>query len=185
MKSIFDRLWPEPVYVPRLCLKTDSSQTRARFLLMQSFYRLKIPREEWPSFDFYGPSSDDDKLRSSYGCPVFQPPSYDCLNETQEQWEARANEHWQDHVRKFLEWAGGMVRLDEAAGELVRVRRRRSTDNGRITERLRFEWTALKLYGLTCAEIADRQAGCTKEQVRVACNRILKEAGLNSKGRKP
>jgi hypothetical protein len=108
----------------------------------------------------------------------FQPPVFERLHESPQEWRKRADAAWQQHRDRFLEecqtWVS--VGLDE---EVPLAKSTRGT--GRTGRRLnaplalRIEWAARRLSGAAWKEIANESF--KEDQVKKAASEVLKLAG--------
>jgi hypothetical protein len=81
---------------------------QARLQIINAFQRLRIPNSQWPDFvrAFYtNPQEREGYTESTESIlpPSFQPPAFERLNESPEQWAKAADAAWQKHRNAFLE----------------------------------------------------------------------------------
>ncbi len=79
-------------------------QQRARRSILQALDRLGIPQLQWP--DFVRVYFTDSLQRTEYSQrlipSLFQPPAFDRLDESADQWRKKANAAWAHHREEFL-----------------------------------------------------------------------------------
>jgi hypothetical protein len=157
---------------------------RLRLQIIDAFQRLGIPQREWPDFvrTFYASPQERTGFSDSFEPLPFQPPIFDRLVESLEEWTKMADIAWKRHRDRFVEECrfGRTVGVDEEIPVAKSTRgaggkgRRRNAPLG-----LRFEWAARRLSGAEWKEIANES--CKEDQVKKAASEVLKLAGWPTK----
>jgi len=150
--------------------------------------RLGIPHREWPEFvrKFYTSQQERTEFCASNSPPLFQPPDFDRLNESLEEWAKAADAAWKQHRDRFMDTCRLWVTLgvDE---EIPPAKNTRGP--GRKGRRLnalpeaRVEWAARRLNGVPWKEISNEFL--SEDQVKKAASEMLKLAGWPTKVRAP
>jgi len=170
-------------------------QREARFSIIQALARLGIPSREWP--DFVQASTDphrQNEYRQRMSPAPFQPPDFDRLNQSPEDWAKAADRAWVLHRETFLKECESWVKLgvDEEIVESKRARGRgkksltheggrRRGDNTPIHQR--YEWAAKYLARIPLKEIASEDADAST--VGRIARQIVRSAGWAGKIRRP
>ncbi|MGO9268706.1 MAG: hypothetical protein ACLQOO_00340 [Terriglobia bacterium] len=159
---------------------------KARLQIIEALQRLGIPHAKWPDFvrAFHTNPQEREGYTASVFPPSFQPPVFERLNESPEQWAKAADAAWQQHRNAFLEKCRAWVRegVDEEIppAKMTRGPGRRGRN---APPDLRAEWAACRLSGKAWKEIADEPF--REDQVKKAASELLKLAGWPTKLKPP
>jgi hypothetical protein len=163
-------------------------EIRTRLQIIEAFQHLGIPYRDWPDFvrSFFESPQERARFTVSNTPPPFQPPAFDCLNQSREEWKKTADIAWKQFRDRFLEGCQALIALgvDE---EIPPVRSTRGL--GRKGRRLnapsdlRFEWAARRLSGAAWKEIASDSF--TESRIMKAAREVLKLAGWPTKVKAP
>lgn len=163
-------------------------QHKVRACIVQALSRLGIPYGEWPDFVqvYYTRAQDQNHYRQLISLSPFQPPAFDRLNQSKEEWVKTADKAWEQHRNKFLQgckyWI--KVNVDEEIPQAKRTRGpgielgatragRKRGANAPLDQR--YEWTARHLVGVPLKEIAGADADAST--VGKIVREILRRAG--------
>jgi hypothetical protein len=162
-------------------------ELEARLRIIAAFGRLGISHNQWPNFvrAFYADPQQRIEFHQFMTPSPFQPPDFDRLKESPQDWVKVADGAWELHRNRFLQecedWVSAGV--DE---EIVEVKRARGTGKkapahigglrrgGNTPFDLRYEWAAKYLVKVPLKEIAGADADATtvgrvaREIVRLA-----------------
>jgi hypothetical protein len=169
-------------------------QRAARLRIIEAFSRLGMLCDEWPDFvrEYYAdPGQRTQYHHITYPSP-FQPPAFDRLNQSPEDWAKEADRAWELHRKKFLEQCTYWVKAggDE---EIEQVKPTRGTGSRKSTQverpirgantsiQQRNEWAAKYLAKIPLQEIAGEHADAST--VGRAAREIVRSAGWNTKSR--
>ena len=151
---------------------------RAREQIIEGLQRQGIPYRDWPDVvrAFYTNPQERQGYSASISPLRFDPPPFDRLNETPEEWAKRADEAWRKHRDDFLKWINTFVALgvDEKIPPRKRTRGSRRKERNAPPDQ-RANWAARRLMGTPWKEIADDRFH--EDQVRKAATDLLKLAG--------
>jgi hypothetical protein len=142
----------------------------ARLRIIEAFRRLGIPPDHWPDFvrAFHADPHQQIEYHQFMTPASFQPPDFDRLLESPQDWVKKANREWEQHRNKFLQECEDWVRtgIDEAIVEVrprgsgkewpTRVGSRRRGSNTLMDQR--YEWAARYLLKTRLKEIAGADA---------------------------
>lgn len=176
--------------------KNRQQEVRAR--IIQAFSRLGITWSECPDFVqvYYTGAQDRNRYRQLRSPSPFQPPAFDRLNQSPEEWVKIANKAWEQHRDGFLQgceyWVKGGV-----AEEIPQAKRARGPGKARATFGAgrkrgdntsldqRYEWAAKYLAGVSLKAIAGEHAN--PSTVGRIAREILRKAGweMKPKSEKP
>jgi hypothetical protein len=149
--------------------KNRQQEVRAR--IIQALSRLGIPYSEWPDFVqvYHTRGHDQSRYRQRISPFRFQPPAFDRLNQSPEEWASIANRGWEQHRERFLQGCKYWVEagVDEEIQTAKRTRgprkgsgasavRRKRGDNTPLHQR--FELAAKYLARMPLKEIAGEHA---------------------------
>ena len=159
-------------------------ETAVRLQIVEAFQQLELPDREWPDcvrIFYSNPEARKEYIESNDPLP-FQPPAFDRLHQSPEEWEKLAYSAFQrylDDCRKLRRsWETGGV--DE---EIPPAKSRRGPGrNGRRLNApldLRYKWAARRLNGAAWKEIAGEFS--KEDQVKKAAVKVLKAAGWFTK----
>ena len=173
-----------------------AQQNRAnqtRHAIIEALRRLGTPLDRWPDFvrSFYSDPRQQIEYQACMTPLPYQPPEFDRLNQTVEDWVNRADQGWERHRQEFLQqcqsWvAAGVDEPIEAAkrtrgaGEGAEIlpepnpKGERSRGANTPLER-RYEWAAKYLLGVPLKEIAGADAD--PSTVGRIAREILRTAG--------
>ena len=148
-----------------------------RASLVRKLQELAVPYNVWPDFVQTWHSNPHNRLTFSNAVPLpsFQPPDYDRLVQTIEEWVETADEAWKRHRDRFVQ----SRKFWEGAGVDESIPPRKST-RGPVEDRYR--WAALRLSGLSWKEVSAR-AQLGTSTVTKAASQILDEADWPTKPR--
>ena len=161
-------------------------QISARLQIIEGLRRLGVPHLEWPDFvrTFCTNPQERQGYHASISPPSFQPPDFERLHESPEQWAKKADAAWQKHrdgvLKQWQSWATEGV--DE---EIPPTKNTRGP--GRKWHRLnapldvRPDWAARRLMGESWKEIAGDRF--KQDQVRKGASELLKLAGWPTKAK--
>ena len=155
-------------------------QTRHRVITV--LQRLGISCDEWP--DFVRTYHADPQQRTEYShCQLpapFQPPEFNRLSQSPEEWTKAADQAWETHRNRFLQscqhWVESEVDEEIQAAKHTRdpgghlINRGNNTAVGR-----RYEWAAKYLARMPLKEIAARDGADPSTVGRIA-REILRQA---------
>jgi len=158
---------------------------KARLQIIDALQRLGIPHAKWPDFvrAFYTNPQEREGYSESVLPPSFQPPAFERLNESPEQWAKAADAAWQQHRDTFLEWCQSWVSegVDEA---IPPAKQTRGPGKGRnAPPDVRAEWAARRLTGEAWKAIPGDLF--REDQVKKAASELLKLAGWPTKLKPP
>jgi len=153
-------------------------EIRARLQIIGAFQSLGIPRSQWPDFvkDFHTDPQARTEFQHSAVPPPFQPPDFDRLRESPQDWIKKSSAAWQEHQGRFLEaeqhWVteGVDEEIPPAKGTRGTGRKRRNAPLD-----LRYQWAARRLSGAAWKEIPS--GSFTGNQVKKAATAALRLAG--------
>jgi hypothetical protein len=156
-------------------------EAEARASIVEALQRKGIPQKEWPDFVRNWYEKAHTQPRFSYGksFPSFQPPPYERLDESIEEWKRRADADWVKHRDRFVsKWQfEEKLGLDE---EIPLHKKIRGSGSGRARRnaeiRDRYTWAGLRLCGLGWKQIA-AEFDVDESTVNKAANRVLRTAG--------
>jgi len=160
-------------------------EIKVRHQIIEAFQRLGIPQRDQPDFvrTFNADPDEPTGYYDSLEPLSFQPPVFDRLHESPQEWTKRADAAWQQHRDRFLKlWVTRGV--DE---EIPLTKSTRGT--GRAGRRLnaplalRVEWAARRLSGAAWKEIAEEPF--KEDQVKKAAREILRQADWPTKTKAP
>ena len=153
-------------------------QREIRLGIILALRRLRVSEDKWPDYvrEYYANPERHPKYHQRVPVPLFQPPPFDKLNQSPEDWRKDADAAWEKHRNSFLKvcvyWIDAGV--DEAIPAARRMRgvgekaRNASTDQ-------RFEWAARRLIGSEWPDIAG--SVFKADQVRKTTAKVLRDAG--------
>ena len=159
-------------------------ETTVRLQIVEAFQQLGISDREWPDCvrRFYSnPEARKEYIESNDPLP-FQPPAFDRLHQSPEEWTKVADAAWQRHRDGFLKLCQSWVTagVDQ---EIPPAKSRRGPGrNGRRLNApldLRYKWAARRLNGAAWKEIAGEFS--KEDQVKKAAVKVLKAAGWFTK----
>ena len=161
---------------------------KARLQIIEALQRLGIPHSKWPDFvrAFHTNPQEREGYSESIFPPPFQPPVFERLNESPEQWAKSADAAWQQHRDAFLEkcpfWVSQGVDEDippakATRGPGLKGRRRNAPPD------VRAQWAARRLSGEAWKAIADDPF--QQDQVKKAASELLKLACWPTKVKPP
>ena len=166
----------------------NNRQREARLGIIQALRRLGIPPVKWLDCvrTYWGDASEQTEYRHIMSPPKFQPPVFDRLNQSLEDWVKVADGAWTQHRDQFVRgckyWEA--VGVDEEISESKRSRgpgkapRQRRRQNS-VAEQ-RYEWAAWRLCGDEWKEVAAKYA--VKESTVIkAASSVLRTAGWPTK----
>ena len=157
-------------------------ETTVRLQIVEAFQQLGISDREWPDCvrRFYSNPEARKEYIESVDPPPFQPPAFDRLHQSPEEWEKLAYSAFQrylDDWRKLQQsWVTGGV--DEEIPP-AKSRRGPGQKERNTPLDLRYQWAARRLSGAAWKEIAGEFS--KEDQVKKAAVRILKAAGWFTK----
>jgi len=159
-------------------------ETRVRLGIVKAFQQLGIPYSEWPDFvrTFYTNAQARTEYSESIDPQSFQPPAFDRLNQSPEEWTKVADAAWQQHRSRFLEWCQSFVTLGVDQEILPAKSTRGPGRKGRRLNAplgLRYQWAARRLNGAAWKEIAGESF--KEDHVKKAAGEVLKAAGWSTK----
>jgi hypothetical protein len=161
-----------------------------RFEIVKAYSRLNIPYQQWPACvqEFYTNPGQRIEYHQFIAPSPFQPPRFDRLKQSPEQWAKLADRKWEQHRNRFLKacesWVAAGVD-EEIAEETVRGsgKRPHSRKRGQNTPLdKRYEWAALYLQGVPLKIIAD--PGTDVSTVGRVARAVIRSAGWPLKSRK-
>ena len=159
-------------------------EIKVRLQIIEAFQRLGIPQRDWPDFvrGFYTKPRQRIEYSDPLEPPSFQPPVFDRLHESPQEWTKRADTAWQQHRDRFLQQCQSLVTLslDEEI-PLAKITRGPGQKGRRLNAPLglRVEWAARRLSGTAWKEIGDESF--KEDQVKKAASDVLKLAGWATK----
>jgi hypothetical protein len=161
----------------------QNRQHQARLEILQALQGQGLPFQHWPDLvrAYYRSSPQRRKSRQRIALPPFQPPPFDRLNESPEEWKKKSDAAWEQCRDQFLKRCEFWVQqgLDEKIGEAKRRRgigkaqSQRKRKNSPIERR--YEWAAMRLCGEPWKEIAARYK-CKESTVTKAASDVLRVA---------
>lgn len=167
-------------------------EREARLRIIEAFRRLGIPYSDWPDFvrAFYTDPQQQIEYHELMTPSPFQPPDFDRLSETPQDWVKAADNAWELHRNRFLKECEDWVRagVDE---ELVKAKRARGTGRKSPSDAVgnrrgvntpidrRYEWAAKYLVKVPLKEIAGADADATT--VGRVAREIVRSAGWPTK----
>jgi hypothetical protein len=158
----------------------------ARLQIINAFQRLRIPHNKWPDFvrAFHTNPQERQGYSESNQPLSFQPPAFDRLHESPEQWAKVADAAWHQHRNAFLEkcrlWVTLGVDEDIPPAKTTRGPGRKGRN---APPESRAEWAARRLSGAAWKEIADEPF--QQDQVKKGASELLKLAGWPTKANPP
>lgn len=164
-------------------------QIGVRLQIIAALQRLGIPQRQWPDFvrKFHTSPGEQAGYTESIQPPPFQPPDFERLKESLQEWAKRADAGWQQHRDTFMRLWESWVTLgvDEEIPPMKSTRgagRKGSRTNA--APDVRVEWAARRLAGDAWKEIAFKYSK-KESQVKKAASEILKLAGWPPKVEPP
>jgi hypothetical protein len=174
----------------------NNRRREVRLGIIHAFSRSSIPFKEWPDFIkvYYANAHQQNQYCQNMSPLPFQPPDFDRLNQSPEDWIEAADRAWALHRSRFLEDCESWVKMgvDEAivwkerprgpgSRNLGPERTRRRGDNTAINRR--YEWAAQYLAGIPIKQIAEQADSSTVGRI---ARQILRSAGWPTRSpRKP
>ena len=167
---------------------TKNRQIKVRLRIIEALQRLGIQYLKWPDFVrlFYANLQERIEYQQPKPPYPFQPPHFDRLKQSPDEWVKAADAAWQQHRNKFLQVVQSWV----TAGVDEEIPPAKSTRGaGRKGRRLnaypglRIEWAARRLSGAAWKEIADESFN--EGHVKKAATEVLKLAGWPTKVKPP
>ena len=157
-------------------------QTAVRLQIVEAFRQLGIPERELP--DCVRSFCSNPEARKEYiesvDPPPFQPPAFDRLHQSPEEWTKLADAAWQGHRNDFLKRCQSWVTVGVDQEIPPAKSRRGPGQKGRNAPLdLRYQWAARRLNGAAWKEIAAESS--KEDQVKKAAVKILKAAGWFTK----
>lgn len=152
-------------------------EIRARLQIIGALQTLGIPQSQWPDFvrTFHTDPQARTEFEHSAIPPPFQPPDFDRLHESLQDWIKKSNAAWRQYQARFKEAEQAWITqgVDE---EIPLAKSTRGT--GRMGRNaaldLRYQWAARRLSGAAWKEIP---CGSFKmDQVKKAATAVLKLA---------
>jgi hypothetical protein len=171
-------------------------QRLARLAIIEAYRRLRIPMDGWP--EFVRAFSTDAKELIEYNRlvrpPPFQPPDFDALNQSPEEWLKLADQGWKEYRIRFRQRAKAWVLagVDEEIVPAKKIRapgKRASSQAGGRNSRQntplnrRDEWAALYLLGKPLKEVAGAEADAST--VGRIARETLRQAGWSTTPTEP
>jgi len=178
---------PEPETEGLAAAAEKNREREARLRIIDAFGRLGISSDQWPDFvrAFYTDQQQRIVYHQFMTPSPFQPPDFDRLNESPQDWAKVADSAWALHRNRFLQQCEDWVRagVDE---KIVEAKHARGTGKkapapvgskrrgGNTPIDRRYEWAAKYLLKLPLKEIAGAEADATtvgrvaREIVRLA-----------------
>jgi hypothetical protein len=154
-------------------------QQELRAHIVQTLQNLGIDQKDWPKFikDWYAEERTGPRFSYKVHPPVFQPPVYNRVAQSEDEWEKVAMKAWEDHLGRFLAGQHEAERLgiDEKVPAKPKTRGLGKTRRNSDVD-LRYKWAALRLRGTAWKEIAFEYRA-TEDRVRKAASQLLKLAG--------
>jgi hypothetical protein len=155
---------------------------KTRWQIIEALQRLRIPQDRWPNFvkQFYQSARGWTESISPCTPPPFQPPDFDPLKESREEWSKRADAAWHRHRDGFLGeqqlWVDTGVEdviapPKNTRGAGLKARNARTCD--------RYEWAAARLSGSQWKNIAESPVAA--DQVRKSASTVLRLANWPTK----
>jgi len=161
--------------------KNREQEVRTR--IVRTLQELAIPATEWPDFiqSWQVNAPHQQRFGHKVTPPSFQPPVYDRLAQSIEEWKKVADAAWErlrDHfVRQRRYWE--QVGVDEKIPPATKTRGPGKTGRyAKIEDR--YKWAALRLRGLAWKEIA-AQSPADISTVTKAATQVLRAAGWPAK----
>ena len=159
-------------------------ERQAREGIIRAFHRLGTAYSKWPDFvqEFYTNTRERTEYRQLISPPPFQPPVFDRLNQSPEDWRKSADATWEQHGDRFLRGCDYWVTVgvdDEipvakpTRGTGISPAKGTRGDNTDMDRR--YEWAAKYLVRLPLKEIAAQDSADPSTVGRIARG-ILRQA---------
>ena len=161
-------------------------QIRARLQIIKALQRLKIPQGQWPDYvrTFFTNPQERQGYCSTILPPPFEPPVFERLDESPEQWAKAADAAWQKYRDDFLKqcqfWVTAGVDEEIPPMKTTRGPGRKGRNS---PPELRANWAALRLIGTPWKLIAGD--GFKEDKVKKAATEVLELAGWPPKVKPP
>ena len=165
----------------------ENHKHKTRDGVLQTLVRLGIPQRQWPNsvLAHYKGSSHRHLFRQIIDL-AFQPPPFDRLNESPEEWKKKADADWERRRDRFLaaneyrstQGIDGRIaptKRSRGPGKTQKARKRKNT-----AIEYRYEWAARRLCGEQWKEIAFKYQ-IKESTVIKAASEVLRTAGWPTK----
>lgn len=162
----------------------QNRQHAERTRILKTLRNLQIPRDQWPSFVLAHEKAHPHNTlyRQQFSPLRFQPPDFDRLNQSPEEWRKDAEAKFRQHCDRFLR--GEEYRAEKGLDERIpRAKRQRGPGRGpqpgkreNTAIEQRYEFAARRLCGSQWKQIA-ADYGLEESAVSKAGSEVLRRAG--------